>query len=919
MSALKRQIIFVIGLILLAAYYVSPTIIYFALPKEIRNDQVELEKRIPDWLPQKHIKLGLDLQGGVQLVLGVDTAAAVRNKLGRIGTEITRWSSEGKHGVKTAYVLKNEPILRVEFEDPNLDFGKFKSALSKDFFGLVVQRREGNYADFKYDDNQVATIRQAALGQAERVIRARVDKWGVSEPMISRRADGSILVQLPGFKDPQKARELLGRTAQLRFQMLDEDFDGFKGLLDKLPEGVKAERRGSYNAVSFISEDKQAIIDLTKDVIPEGRQLLFEEEQIAGGKKVRYVSNLVMSAAEVSGEDVLDAFVTTDTSSMDYRPAVSLKFTGVGGKRFADITGTHVGKRMAIVLDDVVVSAPVINTKISGGSAQITMGAGQGYNEVAKEAQDLALILKSGALPAPITIMEERQVGATLGPELANQGVMSVLVGIVFVFGFMLVYYKKPGVIACMALALNGLFLLALMAIFGFSLSLPGFAGFILTLGMAVDANVLINERIREELRDGKNARKAVENGFTKVFWTIVDANVTTLIAAFLLLESNSSGPIKGFALSLILGLIVSLYTALYFSKIMFQFVVSSNKTDKEMREWLGAAAVADGKVFRWNFLHIGKIVTYAGFALIAAVLIVSNTKGVNWAVDFSGGTEMEIAFGKPVEPAEVREVFKQSGIPDITMQSIGNQANQRYLVRFERHDLTPAQEAAKAEGEGAAKSIEESAGLRDMIQTKLADYKPDLQRVDYVGPVVGKELRTQGLMSLIYAILGISVYVVLRFDMRFTPGALVKMVQDGFSVMAYYVFFWRSFDLTAIAALLTVVGYSVNDVIVIYDRIRENFETHAARGISENVNISLNETLSRSLNTSLVTILSLIGILVFGTASIWDFGVAMAVGVVSATTTSTFLASTFIIWLDKWRRKWAARGAGSKPVTTTV
>lgn len=892
MNTLRNRILFIAALTLLALYSVSPTIIYFSLDKNKRNDQEELNKVIPNWLPEKHIKLGLDLQGGVQLVLGVDTEVAVANKLGRVGTELMRWTKEENIKLKTAYVPKGQHILRLELEE-DVDAADFMSQLKEKFYGLEMVDRNGQKIDFSYNEDQMKRIRDAALGQAERVVRNRIDKWGVSEPLISRRKDGSILVQLPGFKNPERARELLGRTAQLKFQMVDEEFDGFKALSNSLPENIQVERNGNYNALSFVSEDKQAILNLLNGKVPEGREIIFEEEHIAGGKKILYKSHLLFSATEISGEDVLDAFVVTDSSSLDNRPAVSLRFTGPGGKRFADITGENVNKRMAIILDGIVYSDPVINQRISGGSAQITLGSGKGYNEIVEEANELSLILKSGALPAPITILEERQVGATLGPELANEGVMSVLLGMGLVLIFMIIWYRKPGLISCAALFLNALFLLSLMAAFGFALTLPGFAGFVLTLGMAVDANVLINERIREELRAGKNAKKAVENGFKKVFWTIIDANVTTLIAALVLLETNSSGPIKGFSVALIIGLLASMFTALYCSRLMFDWAISGDKKDNQIRAWLGGKAAEKHKVFNFNFLKYGRLAASIGAVIAVAVLVVGGTKGINWAVDFAGGTELEVSFGKAVDADDIRDALKKGGVSTATLQSVGDAEHQRYLIRFEQEDKRPGAEAGNAKAKG----------VREVLLSELKDYSPDLQRVDFVGPLIGKELRTQGVMSLIWAIIGILVYIGLRFDMRFAPGAIVKMIQDVFIIMGFYIFFSRSFDLTSIAALLTVVGYSVNDTIVIYDRIRENMTINPRRTLFENINISINETLTRTINTSVTTIVALVGILVFTSAQIWNFAVAMSLGVVSATLTSTFIATTFLIWFEKYRK----------------
>jgi protein-export membrane protein SecD/preprotein translocase SecF subunit len=897
MKSLRTRAILVLLLTLGALYYISPTFIYFSMPKDKRNDQAELDKAIPSWMPQKHIKLGLDLQGGVQLVLGVDTEVAIDNRLGRLGTEISRWAQDQNIKVKEAYAIKGQQTLRITLED-GVDGGTFREKLGGEYPTLERVRSEAQVYDFKFKDSEIKRIREAALEQAERVVRSRVDKWGVSEPSINRRADKSIMVQLPGFKDPEKARELLGRTAQLKFKMADEDFNGFDSLVGRLPPTVTLERRGNQGAAVLIGEDKQAILQLTQGLIPEGRELLFEETPIAAGKKMRYTAHVLKAATELSGEDVMEAQVTYDPNSMDLRPVVSMQFTATGGKRFGDVTGANVGKRMAIVLDDVVVSDPVIQGKIAGGNAQITLGSEKPRPEVEADANQLALILRSGALPAPITILEERQVGATLGPELANQGVESVLVGLACVLVFITWYYKRPGFLSCVALVLNGILLLALMASFGFALTLPGFAGFILTLGMAVDANVLINERIIDELAEGRAPLKALENGFSKVFWTIVDANVTTLIAAFVLLETSSSGPIKGFSVSLILGLLVSLFTALSVTRMLFYLVLSRAKNEQQVKVWLGWSNVvklqAQGKR-RFDFLKYGKLVTGVGLAIVLAVVGVAGTKGFNWAVDFAGGTEMELTFAKPVETNVLRTALQEAGIEDPSLQAVGDAVNRHYLVRFEGSSLDAA---------SGAVNTEQINSIRGATLAKLADFGPEVLRVEYVGPAIGRELRKQGILSVIWAVLGILIYVGLRFDMRFTPGAMAKMVQDVFCVLAFYLFFQRSFDLTAVACVLTVVGYSVNDVIVIYDRIRENITNFPRRNLYDNINVALNETLARSINTSVASIVSLVGILFFGTSQILNFAMAMAVGIVSATLTSSFLATSFVLWSEELRKK---------------
>jgi protein-export membrane protein SecD/preprotein translocase SecF subunit len=905
MKSLRFRAIAILLITLGALYYISPTFIYFSLPKDKRNDPAELEKAIPSWLPQKHIKLGLDLQGGVQLVLGVDTEAAIDNRLGRIGTEVERWANQDKKTVKEAYAIKGEQTLRIVLED-GVDANEFRANLRSQYPGMERVGGEGQSMDLKYNDNELKRIRDGSLEQAEKVVRSRIDKWGVSEPSINRRADKSIMVQLPGFKDPDKAKELLGKTAQLKFKLVDEEFRGFSALEGKLPPGITMERRGNSGALAIVGEDKDAIVALAQPLVPEGRELLFEETPLAGGKKVRYTGQVLKAATELSGEDVLDATVSYDPNSLTNDPVVSLKFTPTGGKRFADITGENIGRRMAIVLDDVIVSDPVIQGKIAGGSAQITLGSAEAFNVKQEQANQLALILRSGALPAPITILEERQVGATLGPELANQGVFSVLVGLVFVFIFIIGYYRIPGAISCAALVLNGILLLMLMAAFGFSLTLPGFAGFILTLGMAVDANVLINERIIDELRDGRPPQKALENAFTKVFWTIIDANVTTLVAAFVMLETSSSGPVKGFAISLILGLLVSLFTALTVTHTLFKLMMARAKNEQQIKNWLGWARAqkqAQAPRRQFDFMKFGKAVTGFGLAVMLVVLVASQTLGFNWAVDFAGGTQIDVLFGKRVEAPALRDALEAAGVKDAQLQEIGSEGKQ-WTARFEGSNITAADAGESSAAAVAAADSERALTIRQTLTTKLADYQPDVQRVEYVGPAIGKELRKQGVYSVFWAVLGIVLYVALRFDSRFVPGAILKMIFDVAMVLAFYLFFQRSFDLTAVAGVLTVIGYSVNDVIVIYDRIRENIQGHARRSMLENINISLNETLTRSINTSITTMVALIGILVFGTDQILNFAIAMVVGIVAATISSTFVATTGILFFEQWMKK---------------
>jgi len=909
MKPLRWRIIFVAGVSLLSMYLLASTFVFLRQPADLRNDLDHMAKVMPKWATKSHLNLGLDLQGGVQLVLGVDLDQALENRLGRLATELQRWAEDEKLPVKSSYVVKGQQRLRVELNDgADLETFRTKFRDNVSFSNLESSDRNGLVLDYTFKADQVKSTKLSALDQVERVVRSRVDKWGVTEPIINRRADNTILAQLPGFKDPEKAKELLGRTAQLEFKIVDDEFRGLDEFRGKLPAGVTEE--AGVGTMVLVSEDKAAIENLVKGKIPADRELLFQKEALAGGKKFKYRSYIVKAQTEINGDDVLDATVTRDGSGLDPTPAVQIKFTGAGGKRFSDVTGANVNKRMAIILDSIVESAPVIKTKISGGSAVITLGGGQGWNQQVEEATQLSLVLKSGALPASIQILEQRQVGASLGPELARQGIMGVIIGVGFVSLFMLLYYRRPGFIACLALALNAIFLLALMASFGFALTLPGIAGFVLSLGMAVDANVLINERIRQELREGKHPKKALENGFGRVFWTVMDSHVTCLLTGFILLGTNTSGPIRGFAVTLIIGLLVSLFTALYCSHLFFDIALHNKSDERSIRAWLGGTNATKARNFGINFLKYDMMNTTIAAIFSLLVLGGALSKGFNWSVDFVGGTEMEVMFAEPVPTDRIRDVASAAGIKDISVQALeGN--DRQFLLRFDDHA------AAAATEENASKPASMTVQtLQTKIGEDLASFKPSVARVDYVGPQIGKELRNQGFVSMFYAIIGILVYLALRFDMRFGTGAVIKLIPDTCFMLGFYLVFWRSFDLTSVAALLTGIGYSVNDVIVVYDRIRENIALHPRRTLRENINISLNETLARTINVSLATNLSLVGILIFGSGPIWNFAAAMSVGIVGGTITSNFVGSSYLLWIDKVLNR---RGKGTRATPATA
>jgi preprotein translocase subunit SecD len=491
---------------------------------------------VPPWwssfLPQEKIHLGLDLQGGVHLILEVEAKKAVESNLERIVEEL-------KHDLRRNK-LRYLELKRSGIEGIRLTLMRPED--EEDLRNLV----EGNYQDFKLEQAEAVTegkafnlllnpkardqIMRLAADQALETIRNRIDQFGVSEPDIRPQEDHRILIQLPGIKDPKRAIDLIGKTARLEFKLVDED------------NSLEAALQGD---------------------VPAGDEILYQTAVDSNTGNKTKIPYLLKKRTLITGEYITDARVQIDQYN---EPYVSLSFDARGARLFERITGDNVGKKLAIVLDNNVSSAPVIQDRISGGRAQIT-----GYFTM-DEAKDLSIVLRAGALPAPVKILEERTVGPSLGKDSINKGFKSTIIGGLVVIVFMAVYYGLSGVFANLALILNMLFIMAGLAFFEATLTLPGIAGIILTIGMSVDANVLIFERIREELRLGKPPRAAIESGYAKALVTILDANVTTFIAALVLFQFGT-GPVKGFAVTLSIGIVASFVTAVFVTRIIFDYL----------------------------------------------------------------------------------------------------------------------------------------------------------------------------------------------------------------------------------------------------------------------------------------------------------------------------------------------------------
>ncbi|MBN2360392.1 MAG: protein translocase subunit SecD [Deltaproteobacteria bacterium] len=576
------RILFLLALILLGGYYLYPSYRYITLTPEqaelAKKSRANFQKLLPGWSPQSHIVPGLDLQGGIHLVLGVDLKKAIADKTERISDRLRADLDDKKIGYASVKRMEEGARDRVEVVFADADARKqFESDLLKNYFELEVVSRDEAKMVLKISGEFVKRVKTDSVDQAIKTIRNRVDKMGVAEPSINKRGEDGIQVQLPGYGDPDEAKALLGRTAQLEFQMCADDSKALEELKD-LPDGINLIRStyrrpdGSAGRDVFLeSKELEPLREYLQGKVPQDLIVKYGQEFKKGERWYR--TYLLHRRIELTGDYLTDARVAPGSAEQP-QPYVAIEFNAQGGLMFEEATGRNIGNRMAIVLEDMVDSAPVIQSKIGGGRAQITLGGMKSQQEILTDAKNLALVLKSGALPAPVTIREERSVGPSLGVDSIHAGKVAVGVGMILVFLFMVMYYRFSGLYADLALLLNAYFLLAILSGMDATLTLPGIAGFVLTLGMAVDANVLINERIREELRLGKTPRAAVETGYGKAFWTIFDANVTTIIAA-LILWQYGSGPIQNFATTLMIGLIVSMFTAIFVTRIFFDWAAN--------------------------------------------------------------------------------------------------------------------------------------------------------------------------------------------------------------------------------------------------------------------------------------------------------------------------------------------------------
>ncbi len=689
---------------------------------------------------------------------------------------------------------------------------------------------------------------EAALQQAVAVIRKRIDNFGLTEPIIQPVGTNRISVQIPGLSEEDKAsaRQQLSRVAKLEFRLVHPDNNRL--VSEFLESGTRPPL--DYEVLDLIDRDRQ-------------------------GNEIRQ-KIVVKRRPDLTGKAVAQAYRTFDEIG---RANVTIEFTEEGKAAFGKLTSENIGERLAIVLDNEVRSAPVINQAIFGQA--IISGGGM----TAKEAEEVASVLEN-PLETPVKILEERAIDATLGSDSIEGGVRAGLIAAGSVIAFMVIYYHLAGLVSVVALSINIFLMLGFLAQFHFTLTLPGIAGIILTIGMAVDANVLIYERIRDELKRGTPLPIAYRAGFERAFNAIFDSNITTLIPAVILIFLGT-GPLQGFAVTLTLGLIANLFSALVVTRNAFEWIVNVAKPAK-----LTMFQIIDNPKF--NFLSLRMIVVgVLGAVLIAAFIITQQKGSTVYGVDFLGGDAVTIRYQQAPSIAEIRSALDEN--KEITAK----------ITTFPEENIFVVQTRF---GDGDA--------VFETLQKRFPEAGLQKIAMDSVGPVVGSELRDRAVLSLSLGLIGILIFAMIRYNWTFAFAATLGQITDV--TMAFFIIAAMGVEINMplIAAFLTIAGYSINDKIVIFDRIREGLKLRELNSLGDIINASLNFTLARTLITGGTLILAIMALLIFGGSVIHGFALTMLVGVITGIFTSHLLAPALVYWLQPTK---TSNNSPSTPTTSTA
>lgn len=899
---------------------------------------------------EQELNLGLDLQGGMHVTLEVSPVEIIKGLSGNSQNadfqRALELASERQRNSQASYAQLFEEAWNEVAPEGRLS-RVFANAANRGKISF-----ESTNAEVM---DVINTEVDQAIDRAFQILRTRVDRFGTSQPNIQRiQGTGRIQIELPGVDNPARVRKLLQGVAKLEFWEVYEPGEITSTLSAINDEMIRLENeaKGTSLNTELTASPSETPSNSLEAQLAEADTTATDPNSLdaSGGKgfygliqpyqyagfyfnladtgtinrafKNERISRLIpqnlafkwavkpapdtellqlyaikssRGEAPLTGEVVTDARQSLDDRA---RPAVSMNMNTVGAKKWKNLTAQNIGRQIAIVLDNYVYTAPTVQGEIANGSSSIS------GNFTQEEAEDLSNILKAGSLPAPTRIVEEAVVGPTLGKEAQAQGVTSIVAGLLIVVVFMVFYYSKGGLVANVALLFNIFFILGILANIGSALTLPGIAGIVLTIGMSIDANVLIFERIREELRDGVPLLQAINSGYQKAYSSIIDANVTTLLTGIILFWLGQ-GPIKGFAITLIIGIICSFFSAVFITRVIVTWMTKKGNESKISFE----TPLSKGWLTNVNIDFLGK--RRMAYMISSIVIIIGiaalSTSGLRLGVDFKGGRSYVVQFDQPMVASDVKTalsagVFTEDGV-EVKTYDASNilKITTSYRVDEESTEADQAVKDALTTGLAQATGktfIDGTVDLKDGQFTIVASSK--------VGATIADDIKKSSFEAFGLSILAIFIYILIRFRRwQFSLGAIVALIHDAFIVMSAFAiagWFGISFEIDQvfIAALLTIIGYSINDTVVVFDRIRETLQLKGSKDLINTFNISINSTISRTLITSATTMIVVLILLIFGGEVLRGFSFALLIGILVGTYSSVFIATPTVVDLTK-------------------
>ena len=921
----------------------------------ISNEKVYFRYTYKD-VKSKEINLGLDLKGGMNVMLQVQledivSALAGENKTPEFHKAYDLALERSRNSASDFITLFAEAWKEVSGGQ----------RLAQVFGTIDLASRITPQTS---DEDVIAVIREnaeSAIANSFNVLRNRIDRFGVTQPSIQKIGNtGRILVELPGVKEPERVKNLLQGTASLEFwttftseevmadlsaldaalaQTVEDEVEDTVATADstsileselsgaasdaKALEAYKkqhplfallqpSQARGSACIGYAQGADTAAINRMLSSNVAKGilspylrpKWTVKPSQYIAGGNIFELVAikaELNDGKAPLDGSAVTDARVSYDGTGMNKgNPSVSMSMNAEGANTWARLTRDNIGKQIAIVLDGLVYSYPNVQNEISGGHSSIT------GNFDVEEATDLANVLNSGKLPAPAKIVQEQVVGPSLGSESIRAGLISFIIAFFLVLLYMIFFYSGAGLVADIALLCNVLFLFGTLVSFGAVLTLPGIAGLVLTLGMAVDANVIIYERIKEELAAGKGLSKAIADGYSNAYSAIIDGQLTTMLTGFVLFVFGS-GPVQGFATTLIIGIITSVITSIFITRLIFEGRVSRGKSisfeNNLTRNFL--------KNTHFDFIGKKKITYIFSGVLILISLVSIFTKGFTYGVDFTGGRTYVVRCDQPVSAGEVRASAEAACEGAVEVKQFGGDSQMKITTKYGIED------------ESAEMAATVSTMLYDAVkgffakEISYAEFTETQQNPngivssDMVGPTIANDIKRDAVIAVLIALFVIFAYIAFRFKgWTWGLGGVVSLAHTAIIVIGFFSLFSGilpfnlDVDQTFIAAILTIIGYAINDNVVIFDRIREYKSLHPKADFRENTNLALNSTLTRTMNTSISTLVTMLAIAIFGGESVRGLSVALILGICFGTYASLFIGTPVMFDATAWNNK---------------